>query len=54
MSEDKLSQRESVLRMQAANLVLKREENNSFREVTVAWAEAYGQGHSLVSPQVQC
>ena len=27
--------------------------NKFFREVTVAWAEACGQGHSLVSPQVQ-
>ena len=33
-SEDHLSQR--VLRMQAANLVLKREENNFFQEVTVS------------------
>ena len=37
------------------DLVLKREENKFFREVTVAWAQAYGQGDSLVSlQQVQC
>ena len=36
-SEDKLSQR--VLPRHAGNLVLKREENKFFREVTVAWAE---------------
>ena len=36
----------------AGNLVLKREESKFFREVTVpAWAQAYGQGDSLVSLQ---
>ena len=35
----------------AGNLVLKREENKFFREVTVACAQAYGQGDSLVSLQ---
>ena len=42
-SEDKLNQR--VLPRHAGNLVLKREENKFFLEVTVPLAEAYGQGY---------
>ena len=42
---------QSACPVQAGNLVLKREENKFFREVTVVWAQAYGQGDSLVSLQ---
>ena len=40
--------------MDAGNLVLKRGENKFFREVTVAWAKAYGQarGYNYVSDAI--
>ena len=34
--------------MHAGNLVLKRGENTLFREVTVAWAKAYGQARGYM------
>ena len=43
---------QSACPMHAGNLVLKRGENKVFREVTVAWAKAYGQarGYMRVMP----
>ena len=40
--------------LDAGNLVLKRGENKFFREVTVAWAKAYGQarGYNYVSDAI--
>ena len=42
---------QSACPARAGNLVLKLEEIKFFWEVTVAWAQAYGEGDSLVSPQ---
>ena len=48
-SEDHLSRR--VLHMQAANLVLKREENNFFSGSDGGLSRGVWTGHSLVSPR---